>query len=178
MCLSFHDLCLVYCHLVLSALLRSLCGKLHPLGNSSYTGAVYYDGDDITSGKFLVRKVADYIEQGDTHEATLTVKETLTFSWMCSTGGHRSYGFAKDEETAEMLDEDRSHTIIANALLALGLSGCKDTYIGGPRIRGVSGGQKRRATIGEMIVCPRPVTIYPSALLDGILHLFILHLLH
>eukprot|EP00981_Chlorochromonas_danica_P012641 scaffold5237_cov170-Ochromonas_danica.AAC.17 len=143
--------------IVLLALLRALCGKLHPLGNSSFTGSVYYDGDSIDSKKFLVRKVADYIEQGDTHEATLTVKETLMFSWMCSTGDHKSYGFAKDEQTADLLDENRDHTIITNCLLALGLDGCKGTFIGGPRIRGVSGGQKRRTTIGEMIVCPRPV---------------------
>ncbi len=32
-------------------------------------------------------QVTEYIEQGDTHAATLTVEETITYAWMCTTGG-------------------------------------------------------------------------------------------
>jgi ABC-type multidrug transport system ATPase subunit len=34
----------------------------------------------------------------------------------------------------------------------LGLNSCKDTYVGSAMIRGVSGGQKRRVTLGEMLL--------------------------
>ena len=47
-------------------------------------------------------------------------------------------------------------------LASLGLLGCKDTYVGDDVIRGVSGGQKKRVTVGEMLVCPRPVKIMDS----------------
>ena len=41
----------------------------------------------------------------------------------------------------------------------LGLSGVKNTYIGVGAIRGVSGGQKRRVTLGEMLVTPKFVNL-------------------
>lgn len=56
-----------------------------------------------------------------------------------------------------MEQDNETLTILRNVLLALGLNGCKDTYVGNASIRGVSGGQKRRVTIGEMAVCSRPV---------------------
>jgi ABC-type multidrug transport system ATPase subunit len=47
-------------------------------------------------------------------------------------------------------------------ITSLGLTGCKDIYVGDDVIRGVSGGQKKRVTAGEMLVCPRPVKIMDS----------------
>lgn len=141
-----------------SVLLKALAGRLRESGKAKYSGHVFYDGDDLKSGKFLVGKVADYVEQGDTHEAVLTVKETMKFAWKCTTGGHHSYGFAKDEAVAAILDEDdESCAVVQNVIIGLGLNGCKDTYVGNGHVRGVSGGQKRRVTIGEMVVCPRPI---------------------
>jgi ABC-type multidrug transport system ATPase subunit len=48
-------------------------------------------------------------------------------------------------------------------MLMLGLHGCKDTVVGDQALKGISGGQKRRVTMGEMVVCPRPVKF-----MDGI----------
>ena len=39
----------------------------------------------------------------------------------------------------------------------LGLYECSDTLVGDGMIRGVSGGQKRRVTLGEMLVAPRSI---------------------
>ena len=44
----------------------------------------------------------------------------------------------------------------------LGLFGVKNTYLGDGTIRGVSGGQKRRVTVGEMLVTPRNVQLMDS----------------
>jgi len=141
-----------------SVLLKGLAGRLRPLGGAKISGEVYYDGDNLKSGKFLLGKVSDYIEQGDTHEAVLTVDETMKFAWQCTTGGNHAYGQAKDNESAEVLNKDDEHfAAVNNVLTTLGLTGCKDTYVGDQMIRGVSGGQKRRVTIGEILVIPRPV---------------------
>lgn len=142
-----------------SVLLRALAGRLRELGGAKFTGDVYFDGDNIKSGKFHVAKVADYIEQGDTLSAVLTVEETLKFAWQCTTGGHHSYARSKDEHAADVLNKDDANvTLVHNVLTGLGLKGCKDTLVGNGMVRGVSGGQKRRVTVGEMITCPRPVS--------------------
>eukprot|EP01033_Poteriospumella_lacustris_P015615 gene15613-11178_t len=146
-----------------SVLLKALAGRLRPLGGAKMAGEVYYDGDNIKSGKFLVGKVADYVEQGDTHEAVLTVAETILFSWQCTSGGHHGYARARDEASAEMLNkDDEKHILTQNVTISLGLNGCKDTLVGNGMIRGVSGGQKRRVTIGEMMTCPRPIKLMDS----------------
>ena len=139
--------------------MKGLAGRLRPLGGAKISGEVYYDGDNLKSGKFLVGKVSDYIEQGDTHSAVLTVEETLKFAWLCTTGGHHAYGRAKDEKSAEILNEDDEHFVkVNNVTTGLGLTGCKDILVGDQMIRGVSGGQKRRVTVGEIVVIPRPVS--------------------
>ncbi len=49
---------------------------------------------------------------------------------------------------------------VQNVITMLGLRECKDVYVGDAVVRGISGGQKRRVTAGEMLVCPRPVCFY------------------
>ena len=74
-----------------SVLLKALSGRLHK-HNLSQDGDIKYNGEDIDStDKFLIPKVADYIEQTDTHAATLTVEETVLYAWKSSSGGHHRY---------------------------------------------------------------------------------------
>ena len=40
-------------------------------------------------------------------------------------------------------------------LRILGLDACRDTVLGGPMLRGVSGGQKKRVTSAEHLVGPK-----------------------
>lgn len=146
-----------------SVFLKALAGHLREAGNAKFSGGVYYDGDNINPRnhprRFIVQKVSDYIEQGDTHDAVLTVEETLKFAWMCATGGHHAYSRFKDAESAEILNRDDPHFgVVNNVIVSLGLKSCKDTYVGNGMIRGISGGQKRRVTMGEMVVRPRPVS--------------------
>jgi ABC-type multidrug transport system ATPase subunit len=42
-------------------------------------------------------------------------------------------------------------------LVSLGLNEVKDTFVGDTNVRGVSGGQRRRVTVGEMLMNSSPV---------------------
>ena len=56
---------------------------------------------------------------------------------------------AKDAPAAEQTDG----TVRASAMLRLlGLDVCADTVIGSPTVRGISGGQKRRVSVGEILL--------------------------
>lgn len=44
-----------------------------------------------------------------------------------------------------------------NVIKVLGLSECQNTIVGSGSLRGVSGGQKRRVTLGEMLMLPRKI---------------------
>ena len=44
-------------------------------------------------------------------------------------------------------------------ITGLGLSECTNTMVGDGNIRGISGGQKRRVTLGEMLMPPRSIKL-------------------
>lgn len=51
--------------------------------------------------------------------------------------------------------DDEKFARLSNIITLLGLNSCRKTYVGDGMIRGVSGGQKRRVTLAEMIIAPR-----------------------
>jgi ABC-type multidrug transport system ATPase subunit len=84
--------------------MKALCGQLN-VGSAHLDGDILYNGDPVTSGKYLVHKVAGYVDEKDQHLGTLTVRETLDFAFMMSCGGHHSYGVADSPEAAAQLDK-------------------------------------------------------------------------
>jgi ABC-type multidrug transport system ATPase subunit len=88
-----------------SLLLKALCGRVRTSGKCTFEGIVTYNGETESTGKFLLPKFLDYIEQKDSHASTLTVAETMEFAWRSTTGGHHSYGIKKNEEAGNLLDE-------------------------------------------------------------------------
>ena len=97
-----------------STFLKALSGRLRIGKKLKRDGNIYYNEEPIDSDKFLTQKVAIYIEQEETHAATLTVKETLVYSWKATTGGHHSYATAIDEEAANVLNRsDESLTRVS-----------------------------------------------------------------
>ena len=53
------------------------------------------------------------------------------------------------------LDEDEKKKHVEQIIMSLGLQKCADTYIGNSVIRGVSGGEKKRTSIGvELLINP------------------------
>ena len=104
------------------------------------------DAKQVKASGVNLRLLASYTEQLDNHLPFLTVRETLTFAWSNSTVEPSAalLGSAERAAAAERKVED--------VIALLKLSGCQDTLIGNEFIRGVSGGEKKRVTIGETLV--------------------------
>jgi len=96
----------------------------------------------------LFRRFVAYVPRSENHLAFLTVRETLTFSAQMRLPSH-----AKEAEIKAMVDL---------TLHWLGLTGdhsCEDTYIGNEVVKGVSGGQKRRVSVGVELVAGAAVLL-------------------
>ncbi|KAL4340272.1 hypothetical protein GQ457_08G013760 [Hibiscus cannabinus] len=129
--------------------LLALAGKLDE--SLRVKGDVTYNGYRLN--EFVPKKTSAYISQNDLHVGEMTVQETLDFSARCQGVGTR-YDLLK-----ELARREKEAGIFPEAdvdlfMKLLGLDICKDTIVGDEMHRGVSGGQKKRVTTGEMIVGP------------------------
>ncbi|XP_002527330.2 pleiotropic drug resistance protein 1 [Ricinus communis] len=150
-----------------TTLLLALAGKLDP--NLKFSGNVTYNGYKMN--EFIPQRTAAYISQHDEHMGELTVKETLAFSARCQGVGsqHELLAELSRREIAANIKPDPDIDVFMKAaategqetnvvtdyvLKILGLEICADTLVGNAMIRGISGGQKKRVTTGEMLVGP------------------------
>jgi ABC-type multidrug transport system ATPase subunit len=118
--------------------------------------------------------LAGYVDQIDRLHPFLTVYETCEFAWKCRSGGthrlgHHGEGPEVDETIAMM---DSTMFVVNHILEGLGLTRVKDTFVGDQTsVRGVSGGEKKRVTVAEMLTTLVPVLCCDeiSTGLDGML---------
>ncbi|EGG18950.1 ABC transporter G family protein [Cavenderia fasciculata] len=89
----------------------------------------------------VFKKLSGYVTQSDTLSPAMTVFETLSF-------------YAQLKMPREMSYDDKIKKV--NEVLAeMGLKRCKDTLVGDDKIRGISGGERRRVTIAiELLTGP------------------------
>ncbi|CAN1807341.1 ABC transporter G family member 40 [Linum perenne] len=150
-----------------TSLLLALSGRLDP--TLKVSGRVTYNGHEMN--EFIPQKTAAYISQHDLHMGELTVRETFSFA-----GRVQGVGSFQDmlaelsrREKAANIKPDPDLDVFMKAvategletsvvtdyvLKILGLEGCADTLVGDEMIRGISGGQRKRVTTGEMLVGP------------------------
>ncbi|CAD6230903.1 unnamed protein product [Miscanthus lutarioriparius] len=95
--------------------------------------------------EFVPERTAAYISQHDLHIGEMTVRETLEFSARCQGVGTRFACSMRGQE---------ANVICDYILKILGLEICADTMVGDEMLRGISGGQRKRVTTGEMLVGP------------------------
>nr|CCA16626.1 ATPbinding Cassette (ABC) Superfamily putative [Albugo laibachii Nc14] len=140
-----------------STLLKYLSGRFQKTKNVIVQGQVTYNGvpqSDLT--KTLSQFVA-YVTQRDYHFPTLTVKETFQFAHDFCTPVSKeeiyqrlSSGTIEENESARAIVDHEidlhPDLVIAN----LGLKHCENTVVGDEMLRGVSGGERKRVTTGEM----------------------------
>jgi ATP-binding cassette subfamily G (WHITE) protein 2 (SNQ2) len=119
-------------------------------------GEVHYDSltPDHISKEF--RRDVVYCPEDDIHFPTLTVDETLRFA-------------AKMRAPHNRFDDNtRSYCINTTTDIvetALGLRHVKDTPVGDVAIRGVSGGEKKRVSISEVLTLRSRVTAWDKCVL-------------
>lgn len=148
-----------------TTMLLALAGQLD--SNLKVEGEILYNGHRLN--EFVPQKTSSYISQCDLHLGEMTVRETLDFSARCQGVGSRyemlSEVSRREREKEIVPDPDLDIYMKASALggtknslqtdyilKLLGLDICANTIVGDNMIRGVSGGQKKRVTTGEMIV--------------------------
>ncbi|PQP92780.1 hypothetical protein Pyn_12307 [Prunus yedoensis var. nudiflora] len=150
-----------------TTLLLALAGKLAK--DLKFSGRVAYNGHGME--EFVPERTSAYISQNDLHIGEMTVRETLAFSARCQGVGPRYEMLAelsRREKAANImpdadldiymkaasLEGQETNVVTDYILKILGLEVCADIMVGDEMVRGISGGQKKRVTTGEMLVGP------------------------
>ncbi|KAI8029789.1 Pleiotropic drug resistance protein 2 [Camellia lanceoleosa] len=153
-----------------TTLLKALSGKTDK--DLRITGKITYCGREMS--EFISQRTCAYISQHDLHHGEMTVRETMDFSGRCLGVGTRyellaellrrekAEGIKPDPEIdafmkATAVSGQESSLVTDYVLKILGLDICSDTMVGDEMTRGISGGQKKRVTTGEMLVGPAKV---------------------
>ncbi|KJE94352.1 ABC transporter [Capsaspora owczarzaki ATCC 30864] len=131
-----------------TSLIKAIANRLATDRN----GTLLINGSPIPEN---FNRVCGYVAQSDIHTPTLTVRETFEFA-------------AELQLPREMTMEQRNSHIDV-ILKLLGLEHAANTLVGNALIRGISGGEKKRVTIGvEMLKTPNMLLLdEPTTGLDS-----------
>ncbi|KAL0918599.1 hypothetical protein M5K25_010616 [Dendrobium thyrsiflorum] len=134
-----------------STLLRIVSGRVQ---RSSFNpNSISFDGMPLKSPGRL-RRLCGFVTQEDNLLPLLTVKETLMFS-----AKFRLKGVSNKER------EERVRSLMEE----LGLDHIANSYVGDEEIRGISGGEKKRLSIGVDVIHDPPILLLdePTSGLDS-----------
>ncbi|CAF1254458.1 unnamed protein product [Rotaria magnacalcarata] len=123
------------------------CGKsslldilAHRKDRHGLSGQIFVDGSPAPSSfKYMV----GYVVQDDIISETLTIRENLMFS--------ANIRLPRDISHVERIER------VIRVISDLGLESCADTTVGTEFIRGVSGGERKRACIGMELILARKI---------------------
>jgi ABC-type multidrug transport system ATPase subunit len=114
-----------------TSLLNVLAARTLASGTASLSGEILIDGKKRDEETF--RRHSAYVQQDDVVYAHQTVSETLQM--------------AADLRLRDA-SREQSSRLVQSLIQQLGLVRAKDTEIGNSRVRGVSGGERKRTNIG------------------------------
>ncbi|XP_062088742.1 ABC transporter G family member 9-like [Humulus lupulus] len=123
-----------------TTLLTALGGRL--LTEGQLSGTITYNDKPFSN---TIKRTTGFVPQIDVFLPHLTVSETLVFAALL----RMPNTFSRAEKIA----------IAEDVISQLGLTKCKNSVVGGPFTRGISGGERKRVSIGQELL------INPSLLL-------------
>lgn len=117
-----------------TTLLTALGGRL----TGKISGKISYNSHPFSG---TIKRRTGFVAQDDVLYPHLTVAETLLYTALL--------------RLPKTLTHDEKVQHVENVITELGLIRCKNSMIGGPLFRGISGGEKKRVSIGqEMLTNP------------------------
>eukprot|EP01023_Acetabularia_acetabulum_P064868 TRINITY_DN8514_c1_g1_i1.p1 TRINITY_DN8514_c1_g1~~TRINITY_DN8514_c1_g1_i1.p1 ORF type:complete len:745 (+),score=131.75 TRINITY_DN8514_c1_g1_i1:162-2237(+) len=121
-------------------------------GIVQHEGIIQFNGNPLTKS---IKRNLGFVLQDDLLFPTLTVLETLTY--------------AAYLRLPRNMSKEEKNSRVSDVIIALGLESCTNTIIGGGFQRGVSGGERKRVSVGhELITNPSVIFLdEPTSGLDS-----------
>ncbi|EGX97037.1 ABC multidrug transporter, putative [Cordyceps militaris CM01] len=136
-----------------STMLKSICGELYGLELGAGT-EIHYNGIPQKQMMAEFKGETSYNQEVDKHFPNLTVGQTLEFAATVRTPQERIQGMSRVEYARYM-----AKVVMA----AFGLSHTYNTKVGDDYIRGVSGGERKRVSIAEMLLAGSPISAWDNS---------------
>lgn len=138
-----------------TSLLNILAGRASSNSKMTIDAEVRLNNYHVDPTNIDVRKKIAFVAQDDSLQVTATPREAIRFSARL-----RLPRSIKDEDLDLLTDR---------MLMELGLSKCADTLVGGALLKGLSGGERKRTSVGVELVT-RPALVFldePTSGLDS-----------
>jgi len=136
-----------------STLLKTMCGELQGLEMSNES-VIHYNGIPQKQMKKEFKGEVVYNQEVDKHFPHLTVGQTLEFAAATRTPSKR---------VQDMSRKDFVKFITRVIMAVVGLSHTYNTKVGNDFIRGVSGGERKRVSIAEMMLAGSPFAAWDNS---------------
>ncbi|KAL3936730.1 MAG: hypothetical protein SGBAC_008022, partial [Bacillariaceae sp.] len=138
-----------------TSLLNILAGRAKSRGAISINSDIRLNNYQVDPTDIAVRKNIAFVAQDDSLMVTQTPREAIYFS--------AKLRLPKSTQEAHILN------LVESMLEELGLSHCADTIVGGPLLKGISGGERKRTSVGvELVTKPSMVFLdEPTSGLDS-----------
>ncbi|KAL4931349.1 putative ABC multidrug transporter [Aspergillus undulatus] len=135
-----------------STFLKSVCGELHGL-TLEKDSVIHYNG--VPQQRMIKEFKGEvvYNQEVDKHFPHLTVGETLEFASLARTPAKRIDDMSRNEF---------AKYVTQVVMAVFGLSHTYNTKVGNDFVRGVSGGERKRVSIAEMVLAHAPLAAWDN----------------
>jgi ABC-type multidrug transport system ATPase subunit len=131
-----------------TSLLNILAGRARSGGRIKIEANVRLNNYAVDPTSIKMRKSIAFVAQDDSLQATTTPREAIRFSAKLR---------LPRSTTDSQLDK-----LAMRMIHELGLSPCADTIVGGPLLKGISGGERKRASVGVELVVVSAISCFHS----------------
>jgi len=128
-----------------TSLLNILAGRAQSRGALTIESDVRLNNYAVDPTNMTVRKLIAFVAQDDSLQVTSTPREAIRFSAKL--------------RLARSTRESQLDKLVERMITELGLTSCADTIVGGALIKGISGGERKRTSVGVELVT-KPALVF------------------